>query len=227
MTAMVDQAPARPPPRPFRLAMLIPTLLVDAVAPIAIFKGLEGVGASPVWALAAACVPPALNNLRVWIRSRRLEPVGILIVGSMAGGAVASLVAGDIAWRILADLLVGGAWALVFLGSLVLGRPLMVYIIRPLVAGEDASRIAAWNGLWRYATFRSRLRAITVTWGAVYVALMLIEAGLSRFLKAETVLTIAPLTSLGATLALIMFTRQRMRSLRERFEVIEHQNWPL
>jgi hypothetical protein len=100
---MDQTAPANPTVRPFRFAMLVPTLVVDGVLPIALFKGLEGLGVSPIWALAAGCVPPALNNLRAWVKSRRLDPVGILIVGSMASGALASLVSGDIATRIVAE----------------------------------------------------------------------------------------------------------------------------
>ena len=107
--------PAGPAARPFRLAMLVPTLLVDVILPIGLFKGLEKLGVSPIWALAAGCAPPVLNNVRVWLTSRRLDPVGILMMASIGSGVAASLISGDIGSRIVTDCLVGSAWGLAFL----------------------------------------------------------------------------------------------------------------
>jgi hypothetical protein len=220
-------APASPAPRPFRFAMLVPTLAVDVAAPIAIFKGLEALGIPPIWALAAGCVPPVLNNLRVWLQSRRLDPVGILMMASIASGPVASLISGSIASRIVTDCLLGGAWGLAFLGSLAFSRPAMFYLIRALVAGEDAERTQTWNGLWRYAAFRRTLRSITAVWGGFYFAGVLIELGLTRLLTVETVVTIGPIMNLAQTLLLIVFTRLAMQAMRRRLERREHLIWPL
>jgi len=227
MTTTAQTAPTAAAPRPFRLAMLIPTLIVDGVLPVGIFKGLEALGVSPVWALAGGCAPPVLNNLRVWAQSRRLDPVGILIMASIASGVAASLISGSIGSRIVTDCLLNGAWGAAFASSLIFGKPIMFFLIRSVVAGEDGSRADAWNGLWRYAAFRSVMRSITATWAAIYFVEVLIEFGLARGLTASNVVTIAPLMSAGATVALLIFTRQRMRRLRERLELFEHLKWPL
>ena len=227
MTAAYKMTPPTPAARPFRFAMLVPTLLVDVVAPIGILKTLEWFGVSPIWALAGGCVAPALNNLRSWITSHRLDPVGILMIASIASGTVASLVSGNLFYRVVTDMLLNATWGLVFLGSLLVSRPLIFFIIRPLVTGEDASRNEIWNGLWRYPVFRSAMRSITAVWGVVFFAQVLIELGLARILTPETVVTVSPLMGVGATLVLIVFTRQRMRTAREHLEVVEHLKWPL
>jgi hypothetical protein len=227
MTITHPVSPATPSAQSFRFTMLVPTLLVSVVAPIAIFKGLEAFGVTPVWALAAGCVPPLLNNLRVWIASRRLDPVGILMMASIAGGPVASLISGSIASRIVTDCLMSSAWGLAFLSSLLFSRPAMFFLIRSLVAGGDASRTETWNGLWRYAAFRSTLRSITAIWGASYFAGLLAELALTRVLTVDTVVTIGPLMSLGVTVGLIVFTRLRMKAMREGLELKEHLKWPL
>ncbi|HTX48412.1 MAG TPA: VC0807 family protein [Caulobacteraceae bacterium] len=226
MTAATDQ-PAVPAARPFRLTMLIPTLLVSVVLPIAIFKSLEALGAAPVWALAAGSGPIVLNNLRVWIQSRRLDPVGLLMLASIGSGVAASLILGDIGSRIVTDCLMGSAWGLGFLGSLLLGRPASFYLIRALVAGDDASRTQTWNGLWRYGVFRSTMRSITVGWGAIYFAQVFIEAGLARVLRADAVVTIAPILSTVGSLGLIVIARPAMQAMRKRLERVEHVAWPL
>jgi hypothetical protein len=227
MTAMTDTNPTLPAPRPFRLMMLLPTLIVDGLLPIGIFKGLEAMGVAPVWALAAGCAPPVLSNLHAWLKSRRLDPIGLLIIASMGGGVAASIISGDIGSRIVSDALLNGAWGAAFLISLFVGKPIIFYLIRAVVAGDDASRMQAWNGLWRYAAFRTAMRFISATWCAVYFAEVLIELGLAHALTANTVLTIAPLMNLGGTVALLVFTRMRMRTIRERLELFEHLRWPL
>ena len=219
--------PAGAAPKPFRLLMLAPTLVVDGLLPIAILKALEAFGVAPLEALAAGCVPPVLNNLRVWIQSRRLDPVGILIIASIASGPIASLASGQIGARIVTDCLLNGAWGAAFLGSLLFAKPVMFFLIRSLVAGEDATRAEAWNGLWRLATFRTTLRSITAAWGAVYVAEVLIEAGLAGVLSPDNLFTIVPLMNIGGTLGLIVLTRLWMRAMRRRLERVEQLTWPL
>ena len=168
-----------------------------------------------------------LNILRVWIGSRRLDPIGILIMASLAGGVVASLVSGNIGSRIVTDAVLNSAWGLAFLGSLLFSRPAMFFLIRALVAADDASRTQIWNGLWRYGAFRSAMRSITAIWGMVYFAQLLIELGLARVLSADTVVTIAPIMSLCGTLGLIVFTRWAMQAMRRCLERVEQLTWPL
>jgi hypothetical protein len=227
MTQTVQSAPSAAPAKPLRFAMLLPTLLVDGVLPIGLFKGLEAAGVAPVWALAIGCAPPLLNNLRVWLQSRRVDVLGLLIAASMASGVVGPLITGRIGSRIVTDCLLNSAWGLAFLGSLLLRRPVIFLLIRSLVAGDDALRIEAWNGLWRYERFRSSLRWITAIWGIVYFVEVLIELGLVHALTFETVVTIVPLMNACGTLGLLVFTRFRMKATRKRLEFQEQLIWPL
>ncbi|HXW84302.1 MAG TPA: hypothetical protein VEJ86_07845 [Candidatus Binataceae bacterium] len=71
------------------------------------------------------------------------------------------------------------------------------------------------------------MRLITAVWGIGFLVQVLIELGLARLLAPETVVTISPLMSVGATLLLIVFTRQRMRTAHARLELVEHLRWPL
>jgi hypothetical protein len=47
-------------------------------------------------------------------------------------------------------------------GSLLAERPLMFYINRQFVAGDDPARIAWWNGLWQYPSFSAAQRFVTI-----------------------------------------------------------------
>lgn len=215
------------PARPLRLAMLIPTLLIDVAAPIAVLKGFEAMGVPPVWALAAGCVPPTANNLRTWIANRRVDPAGILIMISMASGVVGGVLSGNLGSKILTDCLLSSAWGFGFLGSLLFSRPAPFYLIRALVAGEDAARIEAWNGLWRYAAFRSALRWLAVAWGLSYFAGIALELLLTRLVSLDTLAASGSVLSLGTTVLLIVYTRWRIRRIRARLERDENLQWPL
>ncbi|HTQ14456.1 MAG TPA: VC0807 family protein [Rhizomicrobium sp.] len=216
-----------PVARPFRIAMLLPTLVVDGVLPVAIFLALKHFGVFPAWALAIGCVPPALNNLRTWVISRQLDPLGILIMASIASGAVASVVSGNVSYRIVTDCVLNAGWCLAFLVSLLFARPVLFYLIREVVAAGDASRAESWNGLWQNAMFRSGLRSLTAIWSAVYGTEILIEIALAYTQTAATVVAIASIMNTGATLALIAFTHRRMKSIRIRYEREEERSWPL
>lgn len=214
-------------PRSFRLAMFVPTLLVDVIAPIAIFKTLGWLGATPVWALAGGCVPPLLNNLRTWTRSRRLDPVGILIMASMATGVMGSIISGNLGSRIVTDCVIGSAWGAAFLGSLIVGRPVLFFLIRAVVAGEDAERTDIWNSLWHYAAFRSAMRSMTAACSLIYFARVLITLVLAQALTTDAMATIAPLMSTGGTLGLFVLIRFGMQAMRRRLEARENLKWPL
>jgi hypothetical protein len=167
-----------------------------------------------------------LKGLRTWLIRRRVDVVGLLIMGSIGSGVAASIISGDIGSRVVTDGLLNSAWGAVFLGSLFMARPLLFYLIRSLVAGGDVSRLETWNGLWRRKAFRRTLRLMTATWGIVYFAEVLIEMALSQHLTADTVLTVAPLMNAFGTLGLMVLTRLRMTAMRNRLER-QGAPWPL
>ena len=117
----------------------------------------------------AGGIPPALNNLRVWIRAGRLEPLGIIVVTFLALGAAASLISGSVFFALVKESILTGAFGLICLSSLLARRPLLFYIIRQFAAGDDPARIEWWNGLWQYPRFRFRMRVVTAAWGLVYL----------------------------------------------------------
>jgi hypothetical protein len=59
----------------FSFKRLLPTIVFDVAMPIIAFNLLSNYGVSTLWALVAGGLFPALNNLRVWASSRRLEPL--------------------------------------------------------------------------------------------------------------------------------------------------------
>ena len=205
---------------------MLPMLFVDVALPIIIFNLLIRAGAPLLWALAAGGVAPALNNIRIWVRSRRLEPLGIIVMTFLAVGTAASLISGSVFVALIKESFLTATFGLICLGSLLAARPLLFYIIRQFVAGEDAARLAWWNGLWEIPQFRTALRFVTAVWGGVYLLEALARVAFALLLPPAQVVALSPVMAFGVLLLLIAWTRRHMLALRERRLAEERRRQP-
>jgi intracellular septation protein A len=207
---------ASPPARPFRFVQMIPMLFFDVALPIAVYNLLTHYGVSTLWALAAGGISPALNNLRSWVKSRRLEPLGIIVIALMAAGTAGSLLSGSVLFALIKESFLTSVFGLICLGSLFAERPLLFYIVRQFVAGDDAERLAWWNGLWQYPDFRRAMRFVTFVWGIAYVLEASVRVVLALTLKPGAVVAISPIMGFGMLIVLIFWTQRHMLALRDR-----------
>ena len=213
---MADPSTVSPEPAERNVfAQMAPTLVVDVALPILLYYLLTRYGVPVLWALVAGGIPPALNNLRVWIRAGRLEPLGIIVVTFLALGAAASLISGSVFFALVKESVLTGAFGLMCLSSLLAPRPLLFYIIRQFAAGDDPARIEWWNGLWQYPRFRFRMRVVTGVWGVVYLLEACLRVAFALTLTPGQVVITSPLMSVGALIALIVWSRRYLIALRD------------
>ena len=214
---MTDPSAVSPePPGGFKFRQILPTLAFDVAIPIALYYLLTSWGVATLWALIAGGISPAINNLRSWFVSRRLEPLGVIVIAFLAIGSAASLISGSVFFALIKESLMTATFGLLCLGSLLGERPLMFYINRQFVAGEDSARLAWWNGLWQYPPFRAAQRFVTLVWGIAYLLEALIRVGLALVLSPGQVVAISPVMAFAAMFALIAWTRRYLLMLRER-----------
>jgi intracellular septation protein A len=195
---------------------MIPTLVFDVAMPIIAFNVLTHLGVSTLFALAAGGLFPAINNLRVWIKSRKLEPLGIIVMTFLAVGTAASLISGSVFFALIRESFLTATFGFLCLGSLFAERPLMFYINRQFVAGDDPVRLAWWNGLWELPEFRAAQRFVTVVWGVAYIIEALLRVALALILTPAEVVSISPVMAFVVTIVLIAWNRRYMLALRER-----------
>jgi hypothetical protein len=200
----------------FNFKVMLPTLIFDVALPILLFSLLNSRGVPLLWALVASGLAPALNNLRLWIKSRRVEPLGIIVMTLIAIGAAASLISGSLFFALIKESFLTGAFGVICLVSLFAERPLLFYINRQFVAGDDPSRIAWWNGLWEFPRFRSASRFVTLVWGVAYIVEAFVRVGLAMTLAPALVVNISPVLRFGVLILLIVWTRRYLMAVRER-----------
>jgi hypothetical protein len=200
----------------FNFRMVLPTLFFDLAMPVLVFDVLTARGVPAIWALAAGGLSPALNNLRIWIASRRLEPLGIIVMTLLAIGTLTSLISGSVFFALIKDSFLTGTFGAICLVSILASRPLMFSVLRQFVAGDDSARIAAWNARWENPAFRTKLRVVTAVWGITYLAEAFARVGLALALTPQQVVSLSPLMGFGALVVLIAWTRRTMAIFRPR-----------
>ena len=208
--------PAPEPGGEFSFTQMIPTLLFDVAMPIIAFNVLVHYGVSTLLALVAGGLFPALNNLRVWVKTRKLEPLGIIVMTFLAVGTAASLISGSVFFALIKESFLTATFGFICLGSLMAERPLMFYINRQFVAGDDPVKLEWWNGLWEFPHFRASQRLVTTVWGVVYIVEALVRVGFALVMSPPQVVAISPVMAFGVTIALIAWTRRYMLAMRER-----------
>jgi len=200
----------------FSLRQALPSLIFDAVLPVITFDVLTRMGVSTLGALVAGGIFPAANIARGWFKTRRLDPLGTIVLAFLVMGTATSLVSGSVFFALIKDSFMTAVFGFICLGSLLGKRPLMFYIARQFVAGEDPQRIEWWNGLWKYPTFSSAMRFVTAAWGVVYLVEAAVRVGFALTMTPATVVAISPVMALGVTIAMIAWTRRYMLAMRQR-----------
>lgn len=200
----------------FSLRQAVPSLIFDAVLPVVTFDVLTRMGVSTLSALVAGGIFPAANIARGWFKSHRLDALGMIVLTFLVLGTATSLISGNVFFALIKDSFMTALFGLICLGSLLGARPLMFYVSRQFVAGEDPQRIEWWNGLWKYPTFSSAMRFVTAGWGVVYLAEAAVRVLFALALTPATVVAISPVMAFGVTIAMIAWTRRYMMAMRER-----------
>jgi intracellular septation protein A len=204
------------PPGNFGYAQMLPMLIFDVALPIVLFNVLTRYGVPTLWALVAGGLSPAVNNLRLWVKSRRIEPLGIIVIAFLAVGTAVSLISGSVFFALIKDSFLTATFGFICLGSLFARRPLLFYINRQFVAGDDPARLEWWNGLWELSDFRAAMRLVTAVWGITYLLEALLRVALALVLSPAQVVMISPIMAFGVLIVLIAWTRRHLLAVRER-----------
>ena len=155
--------------------------IIDIVAPITVYCGARGLGASVWAALIAGSVLPAVGVAFGLVTRRRADAMGIIVLAALAASAALSAVSGSPRALLARDGLTTAAWAGYMYLSLLARRPATFVVSRPLLEGrrvfDPSSRRwvhpprASWDVIWDSApAFRRIWRVCTVIWASAILA---------------------------------------------------------
>ncbi|WP_329255915.1 hypothetical protein OG417_15315 [Actinoallomurus sp. NBC_01490] len=192
---------------------VVRALIWEIGAPVIVYYALHLFGASALLSLAAATAVSLGRILYVAARDRRLDGFAALM-GAMFGiGLVLTLITGDPRVTLAKDSVTTGVAGLAFLGSCVLGRPLMFAAARRML---PEARQAEADERWRNDPgYRSRLVALSLIWGGILLTEALVRIVLVYTLPVDVMVGLShglQLAAIGlAVLCSMAYVRQTRR----------------
>jgi len=165
------EQPAGPPPaarRRGRLLSIAKIAVFDIGGPLAVYSLLRSHGFSEVAALILSGIFPAVGVAIGIIQNRRLDVIGILVLGGILVGTVIGLISHNARLFLIEGSVPTGLFGLACLGSLRARRPLL-YIFALEFTGPDTAKGREFASLWQYREFRHTFRVMTAVWGVGYL----------------------------------------------------------
>ncbi len=208
-------------PGPPSVRAMLPSAVGGGVVPFVVYTFVRRHVGSDAEALMIAGAFPAAWVAVQWVRRRRLDPIGMIVLFGFVVGVVASVSLGGNAFVLkVRDSAFTLLFGLACLTSLSWRRPLMFFIGRALSAGDDPARVAAFDSLYEFDEGPRTFRTITALWGVGFV----VEAGLrvllavvlptAAFLAASSIL-LGGVTA-GMFVVTLRISRAAIRRGRER-----------
>ena len=189
------------------LRAMAPGAVGGAVIPLAVYYSVRSHVGGDAPALMIAGIPAAGWVALQWVRQRRLDPIGSIVLFGFIAGVIASVALGGSAFVLkVRDSGFTCLFGLACLASLLRPRPVMFYIGRALSAGNDPAKLAAYDELWTMPTAPRTFRIITVAWGVGLILEAGIRVLLAMTLQTGTFLAVTPVLSTVAFGGLFGFT---------------------
>ncbi|HTX48422.1 MAG TPA: VC0807 family protein [Caulobacteraceae bacterium] len=167
-------------------------VLVNGVAPWAIYT-LEHKSLGDVGALLASSIPPIAWSLLEFLRRRRVDAISILALAGIALSLIAFIGTGGAKFLQLRETLVGGVVGLMFLGSVLIRRPLIYYLALASTLRRDAAGAEELKGLRGNVYFERTMTTMTLAWGLGLLAHTSVNVALVFALSIQTYLAVAPI----------------------------------
>jgi hypothetical protein len=152
-------------------------LAVNFVGPFVIYSLLDP-KVGDVNALLASSAPPIAWSVVEFFRNRRVDALSMLVLAGIALSLLAFLGGGGVKFLQLREKLVTAAIGLIFLGSAVIGRPLIYVLARATMLRRSAAEAQELEALKDNVYFRRVMLTMTLVWGFGLVA----EASVAGFL---------------------------------------------
>lgn len=143
---------------------IVVSLLVNAVAPIAVFYGLRVAGVDQWTALLLGLIAPAVKTTHSVITKRRIDLLAGLVMSALVLSVGLSFLTGSPRTLLARDGWITAVVGGVILFTLLRPVPYYLYALRVFTAGELRDQI---NAAWRESpAFGSVVRVCTIIWGA-------------------------------------------------------------
>ena len=190
-------------------------VLINFLAPFAIYT-LAKPHLGDVHALMASSAPPIAWSLFEFIRSRRVDAVSMLVLAGIGLSLIGYFGGGSVKFLQLRERLVTGAIGLIFMGSVVIRRPLIHQLARARMVRSNSSELAEFEALRDNVYFKRSMTVMTLVWGVGLVAECALGVALVFALSIRAYLLVSPVLGYGTMGCLALWTVWYVRLMRRR-----------
>jgi hypothetical protein len=192
-------------------------IALNAIIPLILYRlSKHYISPSELTALAIAAVFPLSKSIFDLLRHRQFDPISLVVLLGIVTSGIALLFGGSPRILLVRESLFTGVFGVACFVSLLLPRPMMFYFGRHFVAGNDTQRRERFNASWELPQVRFANRLITIVWGTVYVAELIVRVILIYTVSTQLVLVLSPLLIGGSTVVTIIWTFNYVRQVRRR-----------
>lgn len=184
---------------------LLTEALVNFILPFVIYNYAEA-PLGEVKALLASSVPPIAWSLVEFARHRRVDALSLLVVCGIALSLLAMIGGGGVQFLQLREKLVTGVIGLAFVGSALIGKPLIYELARATKRRKSAGEAEEFEALQVYAGFRRTMMVMTWGWGLGLLADVAVSVVLVFVLSIREYLIVNPILGYGTMGALSLWT---------------------
>jgi hypothetical protein len=195
----------------------LPSLIWGAALPIGVYFLVRSHVRTDIAALVVAGSFSAGWILLQFLRQRRVDAVGAIVLFGFVVGLVSSTLLGGNAYVLkVRD---GFFTALFGVACIVTvfthDRPTLFYVGRYLSAGNDPHRVAAFDQLHELPIGRRTFRVLSVVWGIGLVVEAALRLTLADILPTGTFLAVSPFITVSVIGSLFAFTAVYTRRMRD------------
>ncbi|MFG2594372.1 VC0807 family protein [Streptomyces sp. NPDC048462] len=160
----------------------------DIGAPIGCYYLMRSLGFSSLVALASGAVLLAFAAAWRLARTRRVDPVAVLVFATMALSVLLAMWTHSSRFLLAKEGLLTGLWGVVFVASVAFRRPIAFSVARPLMEGRRAFAPASWDTLWAdEPAFRRIWRVSSLIWGGALLADAVIRVLMAYWMPVDEV----------------------------------------
>ncbi|SER48953.1 VC0807 family protein [Rhizobium sp. NFR03] len=182
----------------------VPLLIYDRVSP----------QAGDVAALVASSVPPLLWSIAQLVYRRRIDALSMLVLAGIALSLLALLGGGSARFLLLRENLVSAVIGLAFLGSAVIGRPLIYQLAHARLVRSSPDKVSAFEARRDTPRFRRVMTVMTVVWGCSLLSAAAAASALVFALNIHDYMIVSPFITYGCMAVLGLWTVWYRRLVR-------------
>lgn len=192
---------------PEALRALAASLFINALCPYLLYRVLEPRFAPDSLApLALSGLFPVLGLTVGFVRQRALDIIGLFALVEVGVAIVTTMMAHSASSALLGRTLQNSVLSAIFFISVLIGRPIMLYVARQFVTGNNAGYRARFDQIANGADTRHVYKVMTLVWAATLLGKNLIGIPLALSLSTRQFLVAAPAFNYGADLVLVWWS---------------------